>query len=327
MLKKKSAGLSKLPSMCPGERFFEKSGFFGKNLFLYQFGTWGKKFGLLSNLFPLLCQYFILPVHRNNLMKFFKKLTTLLLTFWHLTEENNSLSSRKFCWGSQNFCSTCPQERLVEKKVRKFWFFYQCRKLIFGLWQNFYCGVVGTAFYMPIGTFWLEKVLLRKLLFLLWHFAFSHLEREQLAFLAKTFRLVCQNCNLPDLKHIVENYFFSKKNHFCFFLFCQRRKLNKNLSVSSKKSAGLSKRHSLCPEKRFFEKTKLLEIFFQSFWDMRWNFLAFCQIFSPRLCQIFNLPVHRTISEIFFQKSNVLVMVCWPLTNKFQPFVKKALAG
>ena len=84
-------------------------------------------------------------------------------------------------------------------------FFYQCRRLshiFLAFRQNSSCGVVSTAFYFFIGRLWWRKKISEKLILILLAFCFFGLwARPTCIFLLKTFRLVCQNCNLRDLGH------------------------------------------------------------------------------------------------------------------------------
>ena len=280
---------------------------------------------------PRLCQDFFLPVHSTILMIFFKK--NLQLFFWL----NDTWQKKLQTFVINNFdrvvktsILTCPQYFLMGKN-ETFELFLSMSKTepqTFGLLTEVFLRGSQYCFLLAHRKILVKESSYEKVIFYdISHFA--DFEREKLAFFSKTFGLVRQNFNLPELKLFVENNIFYEKPHFCFFLFFQRQLLKKIYLRFLKKLVGLSKMHSMRAKQGFSEKKKNFwkKLSFISFWDMGQKTLAF-QHFVPRLCQNFNPLVHWTVLMNSFSKN--LQLFFWlncTWQKKLQTFVINFFGG
>ena len=266
---------------------------------------------------PRLCRNFILPVHETNLKFFFQKTNNHSYDFLTLDRKKIQLWSWKTWPGSQYFVFTCPQEHLMETKIwEKFEFFHQCRKLshrFLAFGRNFFCGVVTTGFYLPIGRFCWKK-LLKNLIFLFWTFCiFGHWART-IGLFVKNFSLGLSKLQSSSPKTFCRKLPSLEKKLFCFLLFCQRRRLNKTYWRFLRQTGRVVKTAFYVPTGTFsWEKRNFwTKTVFISFWDMGQK-TAFWQVCLPRLCQNFILPV---LLKFFSKKHTTLLMTFWQLTEK-----------
>ena len=161
-------------------------------------------------------------------------------------------------------------------------------------------------------------------------FSISDIEREELDFSSKAFRLVCQKCNLRDRKLFVENYLLSKKT-FLFLFVLSASEIEQNLLAFPQTNRPGCQNSILCAHRNLFLRKKYfldkICFFFISIWDMGQK-TAFWQVCLPLLCQNFILPVHRTILKFFFPKNLQpfsRLSDSWP--KKFSALVMKDLAN
>ena len=129
------------------------------------------------------------------------------------------------------------------------------------------------------------------------------------------------------LKLFVENYPFSKRS-FLFLSVLSASENEHNLLVFLKEMAGLSKLLSMCPEELLSEKKEIFGknlFFLNQFGTWGEKFLTFVKFFSF-LSEFHSTCHYDRFEETFFEKPIVLFMICWHLTNKFEPFVMKTLA-
>ena len=147
---------------------------------------------------------------------------------------------------------------------------------------------------------------------------FRLLSENNRSFLSKIFRLVCENCSHRDLKRVVENYIFLKNTISVSFCMVSLGDWTKTFGVSTKKSAGLTKLHSLIlfsPYERFLRKNEIFQkksVFISSGHGARKNGLY--SFFLPLLCQNFILTVHTTIFTVFFENLTIFLLTFWHLT-------------
>ena len=213
----------------PRAMFFWENKVSEKSVF-YHLGTWGKNNGPLSVFFLAVMSKLRFTSPNEILTLFSEKLTTFLLTFWHLTKTNFSLWSRIIWRGFQNFSFSCPDEHLVGRKREKLEHFCQCWRLghnLLASWQNVSCGVVSIAFYLLVGKLWWRKKFLCKNCYIFPALCFFVLWARKTGLFCWKIP-VC----LSKLHHSWPKTFCRKlpsleKKIFCFFLFCQRRRLNK----------------------------------------------------------------------------------------------------
>ena len=90
---------------------------------------------------------------------------------------------------------------------------------------------------------------------------FRLLSENNRCFLSKIFRLVFENCSHRDLKRVVENYISLKNTIFVSFCMVSFGDWTKTFGVSTKKSAGLSKLHSLIRFSPYERSLRKIEIF------------------------------------------------------------------
>ena len=148
--------------------FWEKKNF--RKFFLISFWDMGQKTLAFQLFFPRLCQNFNLLVHWTVLMISFSKNSQLF--FWlngtwqkklqpFVVDVFGGVVTTSFLRVHSNFW--------WKKNWQFFEICHQCRRLshtLLDVLQNFSCVVVITLSYSPIGRFWLEKILLKKL----WYF-------------------------------------------------------------------------------------------------------------------------------------------------------------
>ena len=77
----------------------------------------------------------------------------------------------------------------------------------------FFDGVVRTAFYLSMGTFWGELFVFETSVY----WTFSDIERKVFSFQSKIFRQGLQNCFEKIQWNFLTEYFFLKKNYVIFF--------------------------------------------------------------------------------------------------------------
>ena len=220
-----------------------------------------QKYWPFVNFFPRLRRIFILPVHTTNLMDFFS---------WDI---------QLFWWFSDNWqknTSAFRDEKIVRvvkiyfsRVHRNFWNFggRKCSKLwtflsmsnteaqTFGLLTSFFMRGSWYCFLLAHRKVLITESSTEKVIIPFYDFAIVDIEREQLDFLSQLFPLVCQNCNLRDLKPFVENYLLSKKTFPFLSVLSASEIEQKLLAFPQKNWPGLQNR-ILCAQRKVFLKKK-----------------------------------------------------------------------
>ena len=251
---------------------------------------------------------------------FFEKITTPPLTFWHLTQINFSHSSWKIWRGRQTVFSRVQRNNKWKKREKLEPELFSSvsnieRQKVLAVWQNFSIEVDSTAFYLLIGRLWWRRRFFWKSYYTFLAFCFFGHWARTFGILSKTFCLVWQNCNLRNLNILLKTTFFEESQFGFFPFFVSVRDWTRPIGVSSIKSAGLSKLHSICPQQRFFENLKFRKkSVFISLGHRAKNIGN--SHFFPQFCQDFSLLVQSNILIIDFDKLPNLLMTFWHLLEK-----------
>ena len=214
------------------------------------------------------------------------------MTCWHLTNKFKPFVM-KILAGYSKLQFLLSRGTFSGNQSEKFEHFLSVSKIeppIFGFLTKLFLR--GSQYYFLLArrkTLMKEKVLLKKVF---WTFIsillFWTLSETKWPSLLKSFRFVCQNCNLRDLKHVVEKNLVSKIILSLSFCFICVRDWTKPIAVSPKQSAGLLKQHSMYPEDCFLEKKEFFgeNLFFVSLGhgaEKLWLFVNFFPAVVPKL--------------------------------------------
>jgi len=110
---------------------------------------------------------------------------------------------------------TISRRKTDIKNLSHFQPFWDIEKQTFLLFFKTFAGVVKTDFYVSVATILRKSFFLDKLFFL----SFLDIERKNFGFLAKLFRLGCQNCILFAHSSILCNFLMAKSflsHHFWY---------------------------------------------------------------------------------------------------------------
>ena len=255
-------------------------------------GHGAKNIDLLSFFIPRLCQNFILPVHTTILPIFFpEKLTTF---FWHRdTWQKETSAFRHEKLGDVLNTSFSRVHRINWwKKRKKNWVFLSVSKnesQIFRLLTKLFLRGSQYCFLLAHRkTLMKENVLLEKFSF--FSFSFSDIERQHLAFFVENFPFDLSKLQSLWLKTCRWKPPFLESYLFSFFLFYQRKRLNKTFCRFPEKTGRVVKTAFYVKRGFFFEKNFFLEkTCFLSVWDMGQKNYGFLSFFFPRVCQNFIL--------------------------------------
>ena len=291
----------------------------------------GQKILALRQFFsPRLCQNFNLPVHRTILMKFFfKKITTLLMTFWQLTKKSSAFRHKKFgrvvktslsrvhrniWWEKKNFLSFFI---IVEVWVTNFWLLTEilprCSQYCFLLAHRKI--LIKESSYEKVIFFDISN--------------YADFEREKLAFLSKTFGLVRQNCNLPELKLFAKNSIFQWETSLMFLSDFSASIIEENRLAFPEKTGGFVKNAFDGRTARFFWEKKNFWKKFPLYHFGTWGKKHWLFNFFSHGCV--RTSIYLSIGPFwwrFFSKK--IQLFSWLSDNwqkKLQPLVMKNLAG
>ena len=252
------------------------------------------------------------------------------MTLWHLTKKLQPFALEIF---GDVFKTSFSHVHGINwwKKREKCWACLSVSKiepLVFGLMTNVFLRGSQYCFLLAHRkTLMKENVLLKKLFYFFSILLFWTLSENIWPFLSKTFRLICQNCNLRDLKHVVENHLFSKNIFSLSSSFISVRDGTKPIGVSAKKLTVLSncilctKRNVFLRKKNFLEKTCFLTV-----WDMGQKKYGLLSIFFPPLCRNFLLLVHTSICLTLFGNLHHFLWLCDTWQKNFSLSPRNILA-
>ena len=142
--------------------------------------------------------------------------------------------------------------------------------------------------------------------------------------------MICQICNLCDLKLFIENYLFLKKIISVYFCSLSASGIDQNLLAFPRRSWRGCQNCILCAHRKFFlEKNNFSKkICFLLVWDMGQGTMAFCQFFPAVLSKrIFTCPYDH-FKKFSFPKTYKISFDLVTLDkNTHQPFVIRNFAG
>ena len=234
------------------------------------------------------------------------------MTLWHLTKKLQPFALEIF---GDVFKTSFSHVHGINwwKKREKCWACLSVSKiepLVFGLMTNVFLRGSQYCFLLAHRkTLMKENVLLKKLFYFFSILLFWTLSENIWPFLSKTFRLICQNCNLRDLKHVVENHLFSKNIFSLSSSFISVRDGTKPIGVSAKKLTVLSN-CILCTKRNVFLRKRIFwkKPVFQQFGTWGRKNMAFFQFFSRGCAETY---FYLSIPPFFFTLFGNLQHFLW----------------